>query len=129
MRVRPGCRNPETNVANNLARFWRWIKSMTEPTSSRKRMEVTVETDQVLTIRRRRSVRCWCQQCGRDVEMVELKELQALMWIREPMATQILTAPSISAGRGEGGWHWSQAVDGSPLVCLESLLKSGEPQG
>jgi hypothetical protein len=88
-------------------------------------MEITVETELVLIIRRRRSVRCWCQQCGRDVEMVELKEVQPLMGKREPMATQILTAPSTSVDRGEGGWHWSQAADGSPLVCLESLQKLG----
>jgi len=82
---------------------------------SRKRMEVTVETNQVLIMRRRRSVRCWCRECGREVEMVELKEAEARMGMTQAM---------LGDGQWGRAWHWSQADDGSPLLCLESLLKS-----
>jgi len=47
----------------------------------------------------------------------------------EPRGTASLpprTAGPMLPGCGEQpGWHWSQASDGSPLICLESVLKSG----
>jgi hypothetical protein len=70
--------------------------------------------------------------------MVGLKEAEALSGMtqptqpmisqpltNQPMTNQLLTTqPMLSGCRDGGGWHWSQAADGSPLVCLESLLKS-----
>ena len=101
-------------MANNLARFWRLIKGMADAANRRKRTEITIETDQVLIIRHRRSVRSWCQKCGREVDMVGLKEAEALTGMTQPLLVD---------GQAEQAWHWSQAEDGSPLVCLESLLK------
>lgn len=46
-----------------------------------------------------------------------------------PMFNQPPTTQPMLPSRGERpGWHWSQAADGSPLVCLESLLKSQRPR-
>jgi hypothetical protein len=47
--------------------------------------------------------------------MIDLKEAEALTGTTQAM---------LSDGRADRGWHWSQAEDGSPLLCLESLLKS-----
>jgi hypothetical protein len=45
--------------------------------------------------------------------MVGPKELTRLRLLAEPH----------SDGTEDGrGWHWSEALDGSPLLCLESLL-------
>jgi hypothetical protein len=102
-------------VANNLARFWRWTKNAAGTIAVQKRTEITIETDQVVVIRRRqRSVRSWCQECRCEVEMIDLKEAEALTGTTQAM---------LCCGGGDRGWHWSQAEDGSRLLCLESLLK------
>lgn len=44
--------------------------------TTQSRTEITVETDRVLIIRR--SVRAWCRQCGREVDMLSLGEAEAL---------------------------------------------------
>jgi len=38
--------------------------------TAHEKTEITIETDQILIIRRRRSVRFWCQECGSPVDMV-----------------------------------------------------------
>lgn len=60
-------------------------------------------------------MRGWCRECGREVDMVGLKEAVALTGATQPMLAEY---------PGNAGWHWSQTEDGSPLLCLESLLKS-----
>ena len=102
-------------MANNLARFQRWSKNLVEAVIGRKRTEITIETDRLLIIRRRRTVRFWCRQCRREVDMIDLREAEALTGT--PQAV-------LSCGRGDRGWHWSQAEDGSPLLCLESVRRS-----
>jgi hypothetical protein len=77
--------------------------------------EVTVETDRVLIIRRRLTKRGWCRECACEVDMVELSEVQALT-----NKSQL----ELHDGSLSQSWHFSEDVDGSPLVCLESLLKS-----
>ena len=47
--------------------------------------------------------------------MIDLKEAEALTGTPQAM---------LSCGVGDRGWHWSEAEDGSSLVCLESVLKS-----
>jgi len=74
-----------------------------------------IETDQILIIRRRRSVRFWCQECGSQVDMVDLGEAEALTGVSERRLRD----------RAEAGkCHVHQGQDGVSLVCLESLLKS-----
>jgi hypothetical protein len=95
-----------------------------------KRTEITLETDRIWIIRRSRSRRAWCAECGREVDMVGLKEAETLSGmtqptLSQPLTNQPLTGQPMLPGCGDsGGWHWSQAADGSPLVCLESLVKS-----
>jgi hypothetical protein len=86
---------------------------MANAADARKRMEVTVETDQVLIIRRRRSTRGWCQECGREVEIVSLEDAAAIAGISGPLLYDGLARP----------WHFSDREE--KWVCLHSLLAPG----
>ena len=46
-----------------------------------KRIQISIETHQVFIIRRRQSTQVWCQECGREAEMLDLGDLQALTGI------------------------------------------------
>jgi hypothetical protein len=78
-------------------------------------MEITIQTDRLVLVRRARSTRAWCQQCGREVEMVGLSQAAALAGGGKPV---------LPDGAQGHGWHISEDPNGSPLICLESVLKS-----
>lgn len=81
--------------------------------SLRKRTEITVETDEVLVVRRTRIYRAWCSQCGQEVDMLGIDDADAL-------------SEGSRRGRRRGqrsGWHLCASGD-TPLVCMPSLLKS-----
>jgi hypothetical protein len=103
------------NVPSNLSRFRRWAKSLGEAVTVHKRTEITIQTDRVLIIRRQRSTPVWCHECGREVEMVEFSQAGALMG-----QSQALLPNSAKSH----GLHVSEDENGSPLICLESVLKS-----
>jgi hypothetical protein len=110
--------------------FRRWAKVSERATAAYRRTEITVESDRVWVIRKSHSTRAWCAECGKEVDMVGLKEAQRLSGMTPPgMSPPMLNQPPATKpmlpGCGERpGWHWSQAADGSPVVCLESLLNS-----
>jgi len=83
--------------------------------ADRKRIEITIETERVLIIRRRRSTRAWCQACGREVDMVGLAEVEAITGAVQPMLQDSDEAR---------GWHLAEGQGGTLLICLESLRKS-----
>ena len=103
-------------MANNLARFQRWSKSLMEAVVGRKRTEITIETHRFLIIRHRRTVRFWCQECGCEAEMVSLAEAEAFTGKTRPMLGECADAE---------GWHFAETTDKAmaTLVCLESLRK------
>jgi hypothetical protein len=105
----------EPNVASNLSRFRDWAKRLAGAISAPQRMEITIQTDRLVLIRGRRSPRAWCQQCGHEVEMVGLSQAVALAGGGTPVL------PDSAQGQA---WHISEAQNGSPLICLESVLKS-----
>ena len=76
----------------------------------RKRTEITVETNEVLMVRRARVYRAWCPECGREVEMVSLFDARTIAGL-----TMGAARPS--------RWHVCPDL-GAPLVCMESILKS-----
>lgn len=80
-----------------------------------RKTEITIETQRVVTIRRRRVPRAWCAECGGDVDMVNLVEVQALTELQHPVLRDSAEAQK---------WHFCVGPDGTTLVCLESLLKS-----
>jgi|HubBroStandDraft_6_1064221.scaffolds.fasta_scaffold3422047_1 hypothetical protein len=79
--------------------------------AAHKRTEMTIETDRVLIIRRRRVLRAWCQECGREVDMVDPREAEAI------------TGITGSGLHNCAQWHIAQSQDGAGLICLDSLLK------
>jgi hypothetical protein len=83
--------------------------------TAHKRIEITIETDRVLVIRRHRSIRAWCQECGGEVDMVSQAEVQALTGL-----PRLVLRDSTQALR----WHVAESQDEAPLVCLDSLLRS-----
>jgi hypothetical protein len=97
--------------------FRRWAKTSTPLVVGYKRTQITVETDGIWIIHKSHTTRRWCAECGREVDMVGLKEA-AVLWGKD---LQPLTAQPMLPDGDSRGWHWSQAPDGSPLLCLESL--------
>src|SRR5215831_6075352 len=76
-----------------------------------KKTRITMETEQVLVIRRRGCARRWCKECAREVDMVSFAEAGALTGLAERQLCE--------CARSE---KWHVAADGSQLICLESLL-------
>jgi hypothetical protein len=101
------------NVESNLSRFQRWAKRLGGIRRARKTTEITVQTDRILVIRRRRPFRAWCYECGCETDMLTIDEVGSM--------TSAGLPPSLDA---QPGWHLSQAEDGTGLVCLDSFLKS-----
>ena len=97
--------------------FRRWAKTSTPLVVGYKKTQITVETDGIWIIHRSRATRRWCAECGREVDMVGLKEA-AVLWGKD---LQSLTAQPMLPDGDSREWHWSEAPDGSPLLCIESL--------
>ncbi len=117
-----------SGVADPRAQMWNaiyhgiltWAKVRRSPTTGIKttgikRVQVTVETDQVLIIRRRRSIRGWCSCCGREVDVAEVGEAETLTRMRQTM---------LADPHRPRSWHLLHGGDGKTPVCLESILNS-----
>ena len=83
--------------------------------TAHKRTEITVETDRILIIRRHRTLRVWCPECGYEVDMVDQEEAEGLTGMSGQGLRDCVQAR---------GWHLSEGEDGTRLICLESVLKS-----
>ncbi len=73
---------------------------------------MTIETDVILTIRRKGGVRLWCQQCGCEVDVVQTQVLPGM------------AHPTLGDGSEVSNWHYLEGPDGTLLVCLKSLRKA-----
>ena len=104
----------EPSAGRNLSRFQRWAKSLGTVLTPAKRTEITVETSKVLIIRKRRSTRGWCEQCGREVDLIRLEEAEALADVM-PLEGECAHADA---------WHMCEGPDGTPRVCIESVRDS-----
>jgi hypothetical protein len=102
------------NVPSNLSRFRRWANRLVESVTIHKRTEITIQTDQILIIRRRRSTAVWCQKCGREVDGVRFDDADTAAGSSHPM---------LASGTMSDRWHVC-LIDGEQWVCLESLLSS-----
>jgi hypothetical protein len=78
-----------------------------------KQTTVTIETDSLLILRGRSSTRAWCPRCKAEVEMIALKDTGVISNLDQPALEEWLSSEEL---------HRSQAADGSPLTCLNSLL-------
>jgi hypothetical protein len=78
-----------------------------------KQTRITIETDSLLILRGRNSLRAWCSRCGAEVEMIALEETGVISNLEQPELEDWLNS---------GELHRLQAADGSTLTCLNSLL-------
>jgi hypothetical protein len=74
---------------------------------------ITIESDSLVILQARTSIRAWCPQCGADAEMIALENVGVV---------SNLDQPALEAWFNSGELHRSQADNGSALVCLNSLL-------
>lgn len=79
----------------------------------RKRTEITVETDEVLVVRRARVYRAWCAECRREVDMVKMDDAQALAGRSKKGNGQVQTRK----------WHVGAGGE-LALVCMPSIFTS-----
>ena len=79
-----------------------------------KKTEITIETSEIVVIRRARYFRAWCRECGRETKMVAMADAQAVV---AASGTGRELDPALH-------WHVCQAQNETALICLESLLKS-----
>jgi hypothetical protein len=78
-----------------------------------KQTRITIETDSLLILRGRSSVRAWCSRCAAEVEMIALEDMGVISNLERPELEEWLNS---------GELHRLQATDGSALTCLNSLL-------
>jgi hypothetical protein len=76
--------------------------------------KITIETDSLLVLRGRSSLRAWCPECGAEGEMIVLGEVGVISNLAPSDVKAWLECEMI---------HRSQAPDGAQLICLNSLLK------
>ena len=85
-----------------------------EAVSLNQRKEISVQTDRIVIIRRRRSRRVWCQRCGREVDAIAVQETMTLA------GGEQLVLPR---NPESGAWHIWTDEHGERVVCLESLCR------
>ena len=76
--------------------------------------KITIETDSLLVLRGRSSLRAWCSKCGSEVEMIPLDGGGLI---------SNLPPPEVEAWIQSEDLHHSRAADGAPLICLNSMIK------
>jgi hypothetical protein len=79
-----------------------------------KQTKITIETDSLLVLRGRNTLRAWCPQCAAEGEMIPFNGIQVV---------SNLTPAEVEIWLESEAIHRSQATDGSKLICLNSLLK------
>jgi hypothetical protein len=81
--------------------------------AARKRIQITIETDQVLLIQTRGCTARWCPKCACEVIVMDLGQAEVFRTVAQ------------SSGDREPAkkWHALEDSDGTLQVCLESVLK------
>ena len=82
---------------------------------TRRTIQITVESKQILIMRQRRNhKKCWCDVCGQQVEMLLIGEARAIADFRT------------AYGEVESeGLHLVKTPSGVTFVCLNSLVAPG----
>jgi hypothetical protein len=75
---------------------------------------ITIETEQLVVIGRKKSVRVWCEQCAAEVDLVPIEGAAELARVDVGTIRHLLNGEQ---------FHWSHS-GGSVGICLNSLLKS-----
>jgi hypothetical protein len=83
--------------------------------ATRRRIEITVETERVVIIWRNPPTRAMCQECGSEADMLDMTTAAELIGMTDRTLRDLVDAQEL---------HLGQSPDGSLRLCLESLLKS-----
>jgi hypothetical protein len=75
--------------------------------------KITIETDSLLILQGRCSRRAWCPRCAVEREMIALEDVGVISNLERPELEEWLNSEEL---------HPSQSIDGSTLICLNSLL-------
>jgi len=79
-----------------------------------KRTSIRIETDSLLVLRGRTSLRAWCPQCGAEAEMIPLNDVGVV---------SNLPAAEVQAWIESADLHHTLTADGAALICLNSMVK------
>ncbi len=79
-----------------------------------KRTRITIETDSLLVLRARKSLRAWCPQCAAEAEMIPLSDVGVVSNLPPAEVQAWMESPDL---------HHTKAADGNDLICLNSMLK------
>jgi len=79
-----------------------------------KRTRIRIETDSLLVLRGRTSLRAWCPQCGAEAEMIPLNDVGVV---------SNLPPAEVQAWIDSAELHRTQSAEGAALICLNSMLK------
>lgn len=81
----------------------------------RRRMEITVETRQMVIRRRTNHAPVWCTECSSPVQSVTPEVAAALAGVSTRTIYRRVEAEQL---------HFIETAEQSPLICLNSLLGS-----
>ena len=75
-----------------------------------KRTRIRIETDSLLVLRGRKSLRVWCPQCGAEAEVIPLSDVD----LASNLVQTWMESPDL---------HHTKTAAGDALICLNSMLK------
>jgi len=79
-----------------------------------KETKITIESDSLLILRGRSSLRAWCPDCASEVEMIPLDGIGVI---------SNLAPREVEAWIQSEDLHHTKTADGAPLICMNSMLK------
>ena len=93
------------------------VRVVGESVRTKKRTEITIETERVIVIRRRRlPVHAWCQPCGGQVVMVT---------VDEAARAACVSARTVYRWVEDEKLHFIETAEGGLLICQASIPPSG----
>ncbi|HEV8486246.1 MAG TPA: helix-turn-helix domain-containing protein [Blastocatellia bacterium] len=83
---------------------------------TRKRTEITIETDRIFVLSRRKvSLVSWCNECGQRTTMVTVDEAAAIAGVTSRTMYRWADAQKL---------HFTETADGVLMICRASLTPS-----
>lgn len=78
------------------------------------RRKITIETERLLVISRKKGAEAWCERCKAPRKMLEPRDAAAISG---------LSARAVFRRVESGQLHFTETPDGALLICLDSLLE------
>jgi hypothetical protein len=78
-----------------------------------KQTRITIETDSLLILHGRNSLRAWCSICSAEVDSIAMERAGVISNLNQPAIEEWLNSKEL---------HRLQTPDGSAQICLNSLV-------